>query len=55
MYGDLTERYYVSPAFPGSSTARTQVGGILANVFMGTKEINKAFADAYATTNFAIQ
>ena len=55
MYGDLTERYFVSPAFPGSSTARTEVGGILSNVFMGTKVIDKAFADAYAKTNFAIQ
>ena len=55
MYGELTDRYYVSPAFPGSSTARSEVGGILSNVFLDTKTVDKAFADAYTKTNFAIQ
>ncbi len=54
-YKDLTERYYVSPAFPGSTTCRTEVGGILSNVFMGTKDLTQAFADAQARAAFAIQ
>lgn len=53
-YVNLTERYYVSPAFHGSSTARKEVDGILANVALGTKTLDKAFADAYAKTLFAI-
>ena len=53
-YESLSTRYFVSPAFKGSSTARIQADGIMANVFKGTKTIDKAFADAYAKTNFAI-
>ena len=53
-YDELTTRYYVSPAFHGSSTARNQVDGILANVALGTKDLNTAFADAYSRTVFAI-
>ena len=53
-YEDLSTRYFVSPAFKGSSTARNQADGIMANVFKDTKTIDKAFADAYAKTNFAI-
>ena len=54
-YESLTNRYYVSPAFPGSTTCRAEVDGILSNVFMGTKDLNKAFADAIAKAEFAIQ
>lgn len=53
-YDELTSRYYVSPAFHGSSTARNQVDGILANVALGTKTLDAAFADAYSRTVFAI-
>ena len=55
LYSELPSRYYVSPAFPGSSTCRKEVDGILANVFEGTKDLNQAFADAYAKADFAIQ
>ena len=54
QYGSLSTRYYVSPAFHGSSTARNQVDGILANVALGTKTLDAAFADAYSRTMFAI-
>ena len=53
-YDSLSSRYYVSPAFHGSSTARNQVDGILANVALGTKTLDDAFADAYSRTMFAI-
>lgn len=53
-YSDLTTRYFVSPAFHGSSTARNQVDGILSNVAQETKSLDQAFADAYAKTMFAI-
>ncbi|MCR5184680.1 MAG: extracellular solute-binding protein [Bacilli bacterium] len=53
-YEFLQERYFVSPAFPGSSTARKEVDGILANICTGTKTLDKAFADAWAKTDFAI-
>ncbi len=53
-YAEITTRYYVSPAFHGSSTARKQVDGIFSNVAMGTKTLDQAFADAIAKTNFAI-
>ena len=55
VYTELSERYFVSPAFPGSTTCRSEVDGILSNVFMGTKDLNKAFADAQAKAVFAIQ
>ena len=54
LYDQLPARYFVSPAFPGSSTARNEVDGILANVFQVTKTIDKAFADAYSKTVFAM-
>lgn len=54
-YSTLTSRYYVSPAFHGSSACRTQVDGIFANVAMGTKSLDQAFAEAYATAKFAMQ
>jgi len=54
LYQNLTSRYYVSPAFHGSSTCRNQVNGIFANVALGTKTLNDAFAYAYAKSVFAI-
>lgn len=54
MYPELTGRYFVSPAFHGSSTARNQVGAILSNVFVGTKDIATAFAEAIAKVKFAM-
>lgn len=37
---------FVSPAFNGSSKARTQVGALMQSAFIGTKSIDKAFKDA---------
>lgn len=49
----LTSKFYVSPAFKGSSTARKEMDGILANVFLGTKTIDQAFSDAMTNCLFA--
>lgn len=49
----LTDRFYVSPAFKGSSTARSAMDGICANVFLGTKTIDDAFNDALTDCLFA--
>lgn len=38
--------YYTSPAFVGSSKARTEVGLLLQAVFTGSKTLDKAFKDA---------
>lgn len=42
----MTDRYYTSPAFVGSSTARTQVGSALVYAAMGTKTPQAALSDA---------
>ncbi len=55
MYKDLTSRYYVSPAFHGSSSARNQVNGILSTVAMDVKTLDEAFAEAYAKATFAMK
>ena len=44
----LNERYFTSPAFVGSSTARIQVGNALLNALTGKKTPEKALADAYS-------
>ena len=49
----LMNRFYVSPAFKGSSTARKEMDGILANVFLGTKTVEQAFSDALTNCLFA--
>lgn len=38
--------FFTSPAFKGSSTARTEVGGLFASVLLGTKDVDTAFQDA---------
>ena len=43
----MTDRYFTSPAFVGSSTARTQVGTALVYASMGTKTAAAALNDAY--------
>lgn len=43
---DLTNNYYTSPAFVGSSTARDQVGSLFVAAISNTKTIANAFADA---------
>lgn len=43
------EAYYTSPAFNGSSTARDQVGALLAKILTAdTKTVNKMINDAFA-------
>lgn len=43
---DMVDFYFTSPAFTGSSTARTQVGSALVYAVMGTKSPQAALADA---------
>ena len=43
----LNDDFYTSPAFVGSSEARTQVGNALVFALTGEKEAAKALADAY--------
>lgn len=50
---NLKEYYFVSPAFKGSSTARKEMDGIIANVFLGTKTVEQAFNDALTNCIFA--
>lgn len=50
---ELEDRYFVSPAFKGSSTARTEMDGIMANVLLGTKTVDQAFDDALTNCLFA--
>lgn len=50
---ELTDRFFTSPAFKGSSTARSEMDGIVANVFLGTKDVDKAFSDALTNCLFA--
>ncbi|MBQ3571239.1 MAG: extracellular solute-binding protein [Clostridia bacterium] len=44
---ELSERFYTSPAFVGSSTAREQVGTALYFALTGQKTAEQALADAY--------
>lgn len=44
---DLSDRFYTSPAFVGSSTARDQVGTALYYALTGQKTAEQALADAY--------
>lgn len=43
----MVDRYYTSPAFVGSSTARTQVGTALMYAVMGSKTPQQALYDAF--------
>lgn len=43
----MEDRFFTSPAFIGSSTARTQVGNALVAAMTGEKEPDKALADAF--------
>ena len=55
--GDADNGYltgqFTSPAFKGSSVARLEMDGLLASVFLGTKNVDKAFNDAMANCVFA--
>lgn len=54
MTQTLKDDYFVSPAFVGSATARTQVGGIITQVLLGQKGIDLAFNDALTQCAFAL-
>ena len=45
---EMVNSYYTSPAFVGSSTARSQVGDLFVAVMTGSKDIDKAFKEAVA-------
>lgn len=42
----MTNSYFNSPVFVGSAKARTEVGGLVSSILLGTKTIDKAFSDA---------
>ncbi len=44
----MSDRFFTSPAFIGSSTARTQVGNVVLYTLKGSKSAQKALADAVA-------
>ena len=44
----MVNDFFTSPAFVGSSTARTQVGNVIVYVITGQKSAAKALADAYS-------
>ena len=43
VVNEIDGHYFSTPTFKGSSTARDQVGGIIANVFLGKKTVDEAF------------
>ena len=47
VVNDIAGRYLSTPAFKGSSSARDQVGAIIANVFLGKYDVERAFSEAY--------
>lgn len=46
-------QYFSSDVFAGSDTARDEVGGIIANYFLGTKTLDAAFDEALTNCLFA--
>lgn len=50
---EIQDSYFSSPAFKGSSAARQQCGGIITQVLLGQKTIDKAFADAMSECSLA--
>lgn len=49
---EQADAYFVSPAFPGSSEARTQVGSLLSAAISGSKTVSQAFTDAMNVLNY---
>lgn len=47
------DAYFTTDVFPGSDTARDQVGGIISNVLLGAKTIEEAFDDAITECLFS--
>lgn len=46
LINDISGHYLNTALFPGSNELRSQSGGILAQVFLGTKTVTAAFTDA---------
>ena len=51
---DQVDSYFTSPAFVGSSTARSQVGNLVTQYLTGQVELNKAFEDAITACEASI-
>lgn len=51
---DVKKAYFFSPVFVGSSVARQQAGGIITQVLLGEKTVDKAFEDAETESIFAL-
>ena len=45
---EIRDDTFFTPVFPGSATCRTEVGGILTNVLLGTRTVDQAFSEAYS-------
>lgn len=50
---NYADAYFTSPAFRGSAVARTEVGGIITNVLLGTLTVDEAFSKAYSNSVIA--
>ena len=51
----IKKAYFFSPVFVGSSTARQECGGIITQVLLDNKTVDKAFKDAKTNTIFAME
>lgn len=54
VINEIQGRYLTTPVFKGSSAARDNVGGIVTQVLIGNKTIDKAFNDAESATKLAM-
>lgn len=54
VYSNINGKYLNYPVFKGSATARDEVGGIITQVFLDKKTVDKAFEDAYNNTLIAM-
>jgi hypothetical protein len=50
---NMRDSYFNSPVFVGSSTARVQVGNIIAQVFLGEQTVDEAFQTAMTNCVYA--
>ena len=50
---NYTSWYYTSPAFKGSSAARSEITSLMSGVMTGSKTVDDAFRDAYKNCLFA--
>lgn len=51
---EINGEYFNYPVFRGTATARDQVGGIITQVLLGQKDIDKAFKDAEDITKISM-